>query len=87
MDVEDENSESSSLSRDISRSTDEVHDDVVMDNDSCENVDEWNDFNDLLAPMEHDDINDYVLLGDVDEIPSEEVNIPLYNPTKNDLFT
>ena len=73
VDVEDENSDSRSLSRDISSSTDEVHDDVVMDNDSCENVDEWNDFNDLLAPMEHDDINDYVLLGNDDDILPTEI--------------
>ena len=31
------------------------------------------EFDRLVAPMEHDDINEFVLLGDNDEIPLEEV--------------
>ena len=73
VDLDDDTSHSTSLSNDISESTDDQSEHDIMDEESCENVDELNDFNHLLIPMEHDNIDDYVLIGDDNEIPPEEI--------------
>jgi hypothetical protein len=51
-----------------------VDDEDLVDDESCDNVADINDLDDLLAPMEHDDIDDYVILGGDIDITPEEVH-------------
>ena len=50
------------------------NDEDLVDDESCDNAADINDLDNLLAPMEHDDIDDYVILGGDIDITPEEVH-------------